>query len=389
MARDARLLGLLAVLVLSAASPALAARNTLTISPLVEHWNGAAWTQVPVPGRGELTAAVAVSATDVWAVGSRTVRVPFAEHWNGATWQKIPMPVPPGADEVTLVRAAATSGAAVWAVGSWAGPKTKGGYRTLVEHWNGSAWKIVPTPTQHDDAQLEGVAVLSPTNAWAVGHSLAHTGRTFYFRTLALHWNGRRWTRVATPNPGDSHRDDDLRGVVAIGPNNVWAVGDFFQRVGAHRSYQTLSLQWRGKTWKYRPSPNPGGNSHADAFYGAGGLERAEVWAVGGFQNGHGVELPLVERWDGSAWSVQPLSPVDPNAAREQLSSVADVDVNDAWAVGLYLDPNLNAQTLAAHWDGNAWNFVATPNPSDQDGLEAVSAVSASDVWAVGYSESG
>jgi hypothetical protein len=70
---------------------------------------------------------------------------------------------------------AATSASNAWAVG--AGP---GG--TLILHWNGTAWKQVPTPGTGE------LTVAAPPGglAWAVGY----TGR----KTLILRWNGTTWS---------------------------------------------------------------------------------------------------------------------------------------------------------------------------------------------------
>ena len=44
--------------------------------------------------------------------------------------------------------------------------------QTLVEHWNGKAWKVQPSPnpgSPRTDRELDGVAATSSTNAWAAG----------------------------------------------------------------------------------------------------------------------------------------------------------------------------------------------------------------------------
>ena len=72
MARDPRLLaGLAAALAVCLSAGGVGAASTSSGSPPpMEHWDGTAWTQVPVSGRAELTAVAAVSATEVWAFGS-------------------------------------------------------------------------------------------------------------------------------------------------------------------------------------------------------------------------------------------------------------------------------------------------------------------------------
>ena len=71
----------------------------------IEHWNGRTWQQVPAPSPldSQLIAVTAVSVNDVWAVGSYTYPrnpgygvEPLIVHWDGTSWQQVPSPtVPP------------------------------------------------------------------------------------------------------------------------------------------------------------------------------------------------------------------------------------------------------------------------------------------------------
>ena len=61
---------------------------------------------------------------------------------------------------------AATSGCKAWAVGWY----IRGGRtHTLIEFWNGKAWKVQPSPSLGSDSSLSDVGATSSTNAWAVG----------------------------------------------------------------------------------------------------------------------------------------------------------------------------------------------------------------------------
>jgi hypothetical protein len=81
-----------------------------------------------------------------------------------------------------------------WVVGAHpSNAPDDGGAATLTEHWNGSAWSAVPTPSiAVTRASLVGVAALASNNAWAVGATI--TG------TLVEHWNGSAWSVVPSPN---------------------------------------------------------------------------------------------------------------------------------------------------------------------------------------------
>jgi hypothetical protein len=64
---------------------------------------------------------------------------------------------------------------------------------------------------------------------------------------------------------------------------------------------------------------------------------------------------------------------------------VSAVSASDVWAVGQYYNAGA-FQTLIVHWDGTAWTQVPSPNApgSTQDNLVAVRATSATNAWAVG-----
>ena len=108
-------------------------------------------------------------------------------------------------------------------MGTYADADTNDG-RTLIEHWNGTAWSVVPSPDPDDsgysDDFLTAVGALSPSAIWAVG-DYESRGRT---KTLIVHWNGTTWNQVASPSPGSA--DNQLDGVWAVSANDVWAVGE-------------------------------------------------------------------------------------------------------------------------------------------------------------------
>jgi hypothetical protein len=391
MARDPRLLGGLAaafaVCLVVAGSSSAASQGAY--GPLIEHWDGTAWTRVPAAGAADdLSAVAAVSATDVWAFGTYNINSAVAEHWDGSSWQQVPMPVPQGTEEVELEGAAARSSTDVWAVGTQAGSGTKHGYRTLIEHWDGTVWKVVasPNPTP-GPAQLGGVAVLSPKNAWAVGwykgpHAL---------QTLVLHWNGTKWMRVRSPNPSDPgiRPEDPLAAVAALSARNVWAVGSYLHRKNRRRSYVTLALHWNGKHWKRSPSANPGGVGHANGLDAVAADPAGHLWAAGGYRNGSGSEQPLVERRRTRGWQGVPAQAAPVAAYEAALESLAPLTANDVWAAGTYLDNGRDFAPVALveHWDGHSWSIVPTLTPVDPQAwaaLHGIAAVSATDIWAVG-----
>jgi hypothetical protein len=177
----------------------------------------------PTPGsQSELAAVTATSATNAWAVGSfdaSSGSKTLIEHWNGTKWAQVPSPNPAGpASGIQLSGVAATSASDAWAVGGY---NTGGMNKTLIEHWDGHTWTLVPSPNPGTDNFLLSVAATSTRDAWAVGSRFKSTTGE---RTLILHWNGTAWKLVPSPSPGEP---SGLAGVAATSPTNVWAVGNF------------------------------------------------------------------------------------------------------------------------------------------------------------------
>ena len=80
----------------------------------------------------------------------------------------------------------------MWAVGNY--DDVGGGcpQPTLIEHWNGRTWKVVPSQGPLCGNELDGVHVISPDDGWAVGASFDLGGTDS--APLAMHWDGTSWT---------------------------------------------------------------------------------------------------------------------------------------------------------------------------------------------------
>jgi hypothetical protein len=255
---------------------------------LVEHWNGSKWSIVSSPNVGTansfLLGVAAVSPTNIWAVGYSVISSEaeldqtLIEHWNGSNWSIVPSPNPPGSGNNTLHAVAVLSAGNIWAVGGTC-CNSNGGPKTLVEHWNGTTWSIVPSPTVGSfGGALGAVAGVSASNIWAVGSSSSGT--------LIEHWNGRNWSVVSSPNPAGS-TNNSLSGVTVVSAVNIWAVGT--------SDFATLILHWDGSTWSIVSSPNPPGGG-GNALFAVSASSANNVWAVGRHRNESGTaEQPLIE----------------------------------------------------------------------------------------------
>jgi hypothetical protein len=84
------------------------------------------------------------------------------------------------------------------------------------------------------------------------------------------------------------------------------------------------------------------------------------------------------------------LPTVDPKDGGNLLLGVSALSATDAWAVGGSGDPVDPSQTLYEHWDGETWTAVDGPNPGiTLNELAAVDQIATDDAWAVGRTGSG
>ncbi|HEV3039130.1 MAG TPA: hypothetical protein VHA33_15225 [Candidatus Angelobacter sp.] len=106
----------------------------------------------------------AITDTDVWAVGSQEdangVWHALTEHWNGSAWSVVNA-VDAGANgnQFYAVKALATNN--IYAVGQQSGAGFPS--QALIEHWNGTAWSVVASPTDTATALPLGVAATAAT----------------------------------------------------------------------------------------------------------------------------------------------------------------------------------------------------------------------------------
>jgi hypothetical protein len=331
---------------------------------------GAAGTRSPDVGPGDnyLRGVAANTACNAWAVGeyansNDTVLRTLIEHWNGKAWrvQKSQNPSrDSGLDGVTAI-----SARNAWAVGSYSNSKNVP--KTLIEHWNGKAWKVQPSPNAGStrNGHLTGVVATSAKNAWAVGFYFNSKGDT---EALIEHWNGKAWRRKPSPNRG---RSSDLAAVAATSASNAWAVGKYFNGTAE----RTLIEHWNAGAWTVKTSPNRGSSTAGNELSGVAAISAKRAWVVGDFSPGTTFHT-LVERWHGKAWKVR-RSPHP--GSFSNLNGVAATSRTDVWAVGGH---NLG-HTLIEHWNGTAWKVQQSPSPPG-GGLIGVAATSSTNAWAVG-----
>ena len=325
--------------------------------------------------------ALAASALTLALVDSPEAQAAPAEHRTA--WPVVASPNV-GSDENSLLGVTAVSPTNAWAVG-WFHDGTSGVSKTLIQHWDRAAWTVVPSPNADAPSTLAAVDALSANDAWAVGRFDADTTSEAGGRTLTEHWNGSAWELVPSPNNGIEGGNGNLRGVHALASDDVWAVGSYFPDVGAPTA-QPLIEHWDGTGWEIVPGPSksPGQWSELSAVSGTG---PADLWAVGVRDVSVGeeaTERALILHWDGQEWKRMPAPRPAARLTPFLLHDVVAISPTNAWAVGAVATKRMH-RTVVMHWDGEVWKLVRSANPSAQfQDLSGVAARSVRRVWAVG-----
>ena len=192
---------------------------------------------------------------EAWAVGyggpASTFLRPqmIVEHWIGpdpaSPWE-LSAPTTPSGTYTNLVSVTGTSATDLWAVGY---SRTGATYDALIEHYDGHQWSSAPAaplPASTSSSGLISVSAAGPSDVWAVGYRTDGSG----YRTLVEHFDGSSWSAVAAPSPGTT--EDVLLGVAATG-GDAWAVGYRTDGAGAH----ALVERYDGTSWSSVTAPGP------------------------------------------------------------------------------------------------------------------------------------
>jgi hypothetical protein len=354
------------------------------------------WSVDPSPNLSthdnNLAAVSAASSRDVWAVGNYytqdnpNVFRNLALHWDGTRWTAI---APPnvGTQENTLFGVSTLPGGQAWAVGYYADQTFR--MRTLIEHEQNGQWTVVPSP---DPARardlLFAVKAVGPNDVWADGYREDTADGTF--STLVEHWDGRRWSVVPSPNPAPN--GNELFGIAGSDPHHVYVVG---QQLGTGFPSLALAMRWNGRRWRVlrtpvdksrsydpyaattlghrllavgdqetdvTPQTTLSFSSHDDLIpsqdVGAGendlygvGSNDAAAWAVGRVTDrSTDAQGPLIEQLSGRGWTSMTVPNPSADGGNAGLGGVTVAPDGEAWAVGADSTSSSSNMTLVEHY---------------------------------------
>lgn len=287
------------------------------------------------------------------------------------------------------------SGSDCWAVGVVVNGAGTG--LNQAEHWNGKRWKRVSTPDPSGKAsgdlqQLLGVSCVSRSDCWAVGSYLDTSSQARLDQ--ALHWNGKKWKLVASPQPAQPKMGefDGLSGVSCVSGSDCWAVG-----VTGILGQPALNqvLHWKGGKWSPVSVRDPAGKTGTvtNVLRGVDCVRATDCWTVGTYTNSSHATLNQTLRFNGRKWKfVSPPSPGSSSGTglptlTRQLAAVACPSATACRAVGSYPKHSGGTFNEALRFNGKRWSVMTTPDPGGQmhnDALSGVACTSTKDCWAVG-----
>jgi photosystem II stability/assembly factor-like uncharacterized protein len=156
-----------------------------------------------------------------------------------------------------------------------------------------------------------------------------------------------------------------IHAVAATSNNDVWVVG-------SSATFQPLILHHGPQGWAETPTPLAG--DRFDVIWDIVALRPDEAWAVGAAPSADG-QTALILHWDGTSWTR--IAP--PADLETPLTSIAAVSADDLWAVGPTEEALHGLLPVVVHWNGTAWHRLALQKPRVD--LLGATASSAHDLW--------
>ncbi|HEY6426944.1 MAG TPA: hypothetical protein VIX84_06905 [Acidimicrobiales bacterium] len=270
----------------------------------------------------------------------------YAQQWNGTTWSDVTLPVPAGAsnlevDQVSCVTTTFCVAAGHETISSEASP--------LILQWNGSAFSVVQGGSAPSSAATLGsVSCTSVSLCFAVGSTGTNASQAFIEQ-----WNGSTWSATVLPAVAGVTNLTPLA-LSCSSPANCMAVGQYGTPI------VSWSLFWNGTTWSAPSTPSP----TASGLDSVSCVGTGFCVAVGASSPGSGPAFEnVIETWNGTAWTLLPLTPSTPPAFADFLQGVSCFSATTCTAVGgMWTNnaPNISTQVLT--WNGQTWSVATSSN---------------------------
>ncbi len=227
-----------------------------------------------------------------------------------------------------------------------------------------SGWRVVWRARLVVRNRIIGVVAVGPDDAWAVGETFAPDQPGGY----AVHWDGTSWRKVGLP----AQFDPDT--VLASSPSNVWVSGYQYVVQNGVTNAKPAALRWDGTGWQNMPMPDMS-TSVAGLILAVGS---SGAWAIsdGSWNSLRGWQYSSAS-WDGTTWTDHPW----PSLGAVQ--AYAASPGGQVWAVGTTSKAQYAGlgRLMAYRWpDAGQWQRVRMPRP-ETFGVDGVGVASPTSVW--------
>lgn len=243
------------------------------------------------------------------------------------------------------------------------------------------SWKAMEhAQTSGQDAIFHSVKAFSGTDAWAVGHRFGTVGGALEFRTLTFHWDGAEWRQSPSLDIESAPSTTFFKSVDGLRGGPVFAAG-WFRR--PRESAQTMIQRFDGSSWSLVPTPNPSATgNYLEAIAVA---SETVAYAAGSSHDRAQDGVGLLIRWDGIEWTPVTLPALDFCLKWTYLTGLAVRPSGHGLATGYCLKPDGDYQGFVLRGNGARWRLAAGPRELPGSTiLNDVDFVSSTEAWAVG-----
>ncbi len=233
------------------------------------------------------------------------------------------------------------------------------------------SWQAVKSPVS-GGASMSGISCSSVTFCMAVGTVPGNeptSSQGNLFSLAAYTWNGQTWSAIDSPesaiNTGTTN--GYLEGVACASSNACLAYGTGFSPASSEYPIgilETAVVFWNGTSWTDTNFPN-----HLDQISGLNCP--ATNWCVAIDVPGQDVAsggLVSAAVWNGTAWSITPISGLSAPGTTQFAVSCASTNFCMATAdldgVQMGSADQPTQQNVSYAWDGSQWHEVAWPTSS-------------------------
>ena len=296
-----------------------------------------------------------------------------------ANWSVVPSP-----DNGVLNSVSCTSWSACTAVG-FTGTSTEGPGSVLAERWNGARWSV-QTLSAPLGGQSEFMNVSCGSRRFCVADGILAYGQSFTGRCASLvgMWNGSAWSirKLRMCEAGGALSCTSRRFCVMLGPRTEEWTGSRWTRMPVPRHPLTAIscvsarscvgiagqsfVRWNGTIWSAIARLDTKVSSGFVGFGPPLSCSAANACTVIGTNSAGDNLFSLVERWNGSSWSIQPGASPTLNGFQAFLNGVACSSRKACTIVGSFGPPY---GALAERWNGARWLAQPLANPASFPGV--------------------